>query len=101
VISSLLVIFTVSYFLQIAFFRYARFTIPRIPVILTANPTSVMARRTPTLDVIPKLRKLIRKPNTVTTNPIIAMCFLLFLLMFPRLAFDEERARGANQYEPE
>ena len=60
--------FTDRYFLQLAFFRYARLMTPRMPMKLTAIPTSTITIRPLTLDVMPRLRKLITKPSNVINN---------------------------------
>ena len=58
-----MIFFTEPYFLQRAFFKYARLMTPMMPVRLTAKPISTITSRAPTLEVMPRLITLIKKPE--------------------------------------
>src|SRR2546423_11438854 len=81
-----------------AFFRYARLSTPMIRVKLTASPISTMIMRPLTLDAMLRLSRLITKPRNVISNPRkIMLCSPLFLVVFPRFAFQEQHDGRAQR----
>jgi hypothetical protein len=77
-----------------------------IPVRLTASPINTITSRPLALEVIPRLRKLMRKPRKVTRIPsktIFVSPFipLLFLFVLPRLALHEQHERNAQSQDSE
>jgi hypothetical protein len=80
-----------------------------MPMSETAMPTRTITRRIVASAVIPTLKTAIKKPRNVTTTPTIIMLLSPYfsilsasvVLMFQRLALQEEERRNSNQNYPD